>query len=152
MIAHPPCTRLSNAGVRWLNAPPPGKTLVQMWDDLEDACKFYRTLRDAPIPRKAIENPIMHRYARQLLGSVPRQVVQPHYFGDPFFKATGFELHGLPPLQRTHWLELPKKGTPEHKAWSAVHRASPGPNRWKERSRTYPGVAREMAVQWGALA
>ena len=151
MIAHPPCTRLTNAGVRWLNTPPAGKTQEQICDELDAACEFYLELRNAPIPRKAIENPIMHCYARERLGNVPRQVVQPHYFGDPFFKATGFELHGLPPLERTHWLDVPKKGTTEHKAWSAVHRASPGPNRWKERSRTYPGVAHAMAEQWGSL-
>ncbi len=79
-------------------------------------------------------------------------MVQPHWFGDKAFKATGFELHGLPPLKRTHWLEIPKAGTDEHKRWSAVHRASPGPNRWKERSRTFPGVAFALADQWGRIA
>lgn len=149
MIAHPPCTRLTNSGVRWLKVPPPGKTLKEMWSDLDAACAFYRTLRDAPIPRKAIENPVMHRYAKERIGNVERQVVQPHFFGDKAFKATGFELVGLPKLNRTHFMELPKKGTAEHKQWSAVHLASPGPNRWKERSRTKPGIAAAMAAQWG---
>ena len=152
MIAHPPCTRLTNSGVRWLKVPPRGKTLKEMWQELDAACAFYRALRDAPIPMKAIENPVMHCYAMKRLGNVKRQVVQPHYFGDKAFKATGFELIGLPPLQRTHYMELPKRGTKEYKEWSAVHLASPGPNRWKERSRTKPGIAAAMAAQWGLLA
>lgn len=150
MIAHPPCTRLANSGVRWLWEPPRGKTKYEMWTELDEACSFYLRLRTAPIPFKAIENPVMHRHARERIGNIKRQIVQPHWFGDKAFKATGFELHGLPPLQRTHWMELPKKGTTEFKDWSAVHRASPGPDRWKERSRTLPGIAEAMADQWGA--
>lgn len=149
MIAHPPCTRLTNSGVRWLHVPPPGKTLEEMWIDLNKAAEFYRTLRDAPIPRKAIENPIMHRYARELIVPGTRQVVQPWWFGDPEFKATGFELIDLPPLVPTNKLIPPASGTAEHMAWSKVHRMSPGPERWKNRSRTFPGIASAIAEQWG---
>ena len=152
MIAHPECTRLTNAGVRWLKKAPPGKTLVQMWRDLFAGAEFYRFLRDAPIPMKAIENPVMHCHARELIQPGKRQVVQPWWFGDPFFKATGWELIGLPPLKPTNKLTPPKKGTPEHKAWSAVHMASPGPDRWKERSRSFPGMAAACAAQWGGVA
>lgn len=152
MIAHPDCTRLTNAGVRWLKVPPPGKTLVQMWRGLFDGAEFYRLLRDAPIPRKAIENPIMHCHARELIQPGQRQVVQPWWFGDPYFKATGWELIGLPPLVPTNKLTPPKPGTPEHKAWSAVHRASPGPQRKIERSRFYPGMSAACAAQWGGVA
>jgi hypothetical protein len=151
MIAHPECTRMTNAGVRWLKVPPPGKTLVQMWRDLFDGAAFYRLLRDAPVPRKAIENPIMHCYAMELVQPIKRQVVQPWWFGDKAFKATGFELFNLPPLLPTNRLTPPAKGTDEHKRWSAIHRASPGPNRWKERSRTFPGIAKAMAEQWGGV-
>lgn len=149
IIAHPPCTRLTNSGVRWLHIPPPGKTKEQMWRDLDEACAFYLSLRAAPIPRKAIENPVMHKYARERLGAIQRHVVQPWWFGEPEFKATGWELHGLPPLVATNKLTPPAKGTPEHAAWSKVHRCSPGPNRWKERSRTLKGVAAAMSEQWG---
>lgn len=149
MVAHPPCTRLTNSGVRWLKVPPPGKTLEEMWADLEGAAEFYKLLRDAPIPRKAIENPIMHCYARERIQIGFRQVVQPWWFGEEAFKATGLELIGLPPLEATNKLTPPKAGTPEHKAWSKVHLASPGPDRWKDRSRTYDGIARAMADQWG---
>ncbi len=149
MIAHPPCTRLTNSGVRWLHIPPPGKTLEQIWQELDDAADFYKALRDSPIPKKCIENPIMHKYARERLGNIPRQVVQPHFFGEPMFKATGYELHDLPELNRTHWMEEPEKGTDEHKAWSWVHRCPPGPNRWKIRSATPFAIAQAMADQWG---
>ena len=149
MIAHPPCTRLANSGVRWLQSPPPGKTVEQMHEALLEGAAFYRTLRDAKVPRKAIENPIMHKYARALIEPGRRQIVQPWWFGDPAFKATGFELIGLPGLRPTNRLTPPPKGSREHKQWSAIHRASPGPNRWKDRSRTFPGIAAAMADQWG---
>jgi hypothetical protein len=141
MIAHPPCTRLANSGVRWLNE-------RNLWSDLDEACEFYLKFRNAPIPKKAIENPIMHKYAKERIGELPRQIVQPWWFGEPYFKATGFELHGLPDLSPTNRLTPPAKGTPEHKLWSACHMASPGKDRWKERSRTYQGVADAMAGQW----
>ena len=152
MIAHPPCTRLTNAGVCWLHNPPKGKTLVQMWEGLFDGAEFYLKLRDAPIPKKCIENPIMHKHAKELIQPGPRQVVQPWWFGDKAFKATGFELIGLPELvEGDNSLRdiVPKPGTDEHKKWSWIHRMSPGPNRSKIRSKTFPGIARAMAEQWG---
>lgn len=151
-IFHPDCTRLTNAGVRWLKVPPPGRTLVEMWRDLFAGAEFYRMLRGAPIPRIGLENPVMHCHARELIQPGPRQVVQPWWFGDPAFKATGLELIGLPPLVPTNKLTPPKPGTAEHKAWSMIHRASPGPQRKIDRSRTFPGIAEAMAEQWGALA
>jgi len=151
MIAHPPCTRLCNSGVRWLHTPPKGKTKEQMWRELDQACDFYKRLRDAPIRRKCVENPIMHRYAVERCSPSYRQYVQPWWFGDKAFKAVGLELINLPVLQPTNKLTPPEKGTEEHAAWSKVHRASPGKDRWKERSRTYQGLAEAMAVTWGAL-
>ena len=164
MIAHPPCTRLTNSGVRWLHDPPKNRQsgyplawarmtkaerLKWLWNELDKAARFYAQFRNAPIPLKAIENPIMHKYARERINIGHRQIVQPWWFGDKAFKATGFELIGLPDLVPTNKLTPPAKGTDEHKAWSAVHRASPGPDRWKERSRTYQGIAKAMAEQWG---
>lgn len=149
MIAHPDCTRLTNAGVRWLHTPPPGKTFDEMWNGLYEGVKFYKTLRDANIPKKAIENPIMHKYARAMIGNIERQIVQPWWFGDKAFKATGFELYGLPDLIATDLLIRPDPGTDEHKAWSIIHRMSPGPERAKLRSKTFPGIAAAMAEQWG---
>ena len=168
LIAHPTCTRLTNSGVRWLKEAPkklapwqypadvveafaamtPKERLEFMWEELHKGAEFYNLFRRAKIKRKAIENPVMHCHARALIQPGPRQIVQPWWFGDPAFKATGFELTNLPPLVATNKLVPPKKGTLEHKAWSQVHLASPGPDRWRDRSRTYPGIA-AMADQWG---
>lgn len=150
-VFHPICTRLANSGVRWLNSPPPGKTVEQMWEELRAGASFYCKLRDANIPLKAIENPIMHKYAKEIIRPGSRQIVQPWWFGDPFFKATGFELIGLPPLRPTNKLIPPEKGTHEYKEWSAVHLCSPGPNRAKERSKFFLGMAAAMAGQWGKI-
>jgi len=150
MIAHPPCTRLANSGVRWLSSPPRGKTLTQMWDDFEKGVLFYQKFQEAQIPRKAIENPIMHGYALMRI-KPSRSIVQPWWFGDRAFKATGFELTNLPPLVPTNKLVPPSPGTPEHSAWSSVFRESPGKDRWKNRSRTFPGIADAMAKQWGSI-
>lgn len=150
LIAHPECTRLTNAGVRWLKVPPPGRTLASMWEELFKAAEFYKLLRDAPIPRKAIENPIMHCHAREIVKPGRRQVVQPWWFGDKAFKATGLELIGLPDLVPTNKLIPPKPGTDEHKEWSFIHRATPGPDRWKLRSKSFPGIMNAMAAQWGS--
>ncbi|WP_306003233.1 hypothetical protein [Brevundimonas sp. C43] len=81
----------------------------------------------------------------------PAQTVQPWWFGDPAFKGTGLYLRGLPALVPTNRLTPPKPGTPEHKAWSAIHRAPPGPDRWAFRSKTFAGIANAMADQWGDL-
>ncbi len=150
MIAHPPCTRLTNAGRRWLHNPPKNKTMVQMWADFFEGVAFYEALRNSGVPKIAIENPIMHDHARELLGKEKRNVIQPWWFGEKMFKATGFELIGLPPLSATNKLTPPKPGTDEHKAWSWVHRMSPGPERARLRSVTPEGIAIAMADQWGS--
>jgi hypothetical protein len=153
-VFHPPCTRLCNSGVRWLHVPPPGKTLDQMWRELDDAADLFSAVWNAPIPRIAVENPVMHKHAKERIAGYqqPAQTVQPWWFGEPFFKATSFYLKGLWPLVPTNKLTPPKAGTPEHRAWSAVHRAPPGPLRWKERSRTFEGLAEAIADQWGGWA
>ncbi|OYW33027.1 MAG: hypothetical protein B7Z41_06615 [Rhizobiales bacterium 12-66-7] len=148
-VMHPPCTRLCNSGVRWLTAPPSGRTLEDMWLDLDSAAALFSDCWNAPIPRVCVENPIMHRHARERIkGWSKPQIVQPWWFGDEAFKATGLYLRGLPPLEPTQKLTPPAPRTAEHAAWSQVHRASPGPNRWRERSRTYGGIAAAMASQW----
>lgn len=144
MIAHPPCTRLANSGVRWLIE-------RDLWDELDEACKFYDAIRNAPIKKKCIENPVMHKHARERLGLIKRQVVQPWWFGEPMFKATGYELIGLPDLVPTNKLNPPKPGTEEHKKWSWVHRCPPGADRWKIRSTTPKGIAAAFAEQWSNL-
>lgn len=153
-VCHPPCTRLCNSGVRWLHVPPPGRTKAEMWAELDDGAALFSACWNAPIPRRAIENPVMHKHARERLpAGIPRpQIVQPWWFGDPAFKATGWYLDGLPPLVATDRVTPPRPGTDAHKAWSRVHRASPGPDRWRERSRTFAGMAAAAAEQWGGWA
>lgn len=153
-VMHPPCTRLCNSGVRWLHTPPPGKTKDQMWAELEEGAALFSDCWNAPIPRIAVENPVMHKHAKALIkGFEPAaQTVQPWWFGEPYFKGTGLYLKGLPPLVPTDKLTPPAIGTPEHREWSAIHRAPPGPDRWAIRSRTFQGIADAMAMQWGGYA
>lgn len=153
-VMHPPCTRLCNSGVRWLTAPPKGRTLAEMWADLDAGAALFSDCWNAPIGRVAVENPVMHKHAKERIRNyqAPAQTVQPWWFGDPAFKATSLYLRGLPKLVATDRLTPPATGSEEHKRWSQVHRAPPGPDRWKFRSATYPGIARAMAAQWGGNA
>lgn len=153
-VMHPPCTRLCNSGVRWLHEPPPGKTKEQIWQELDEGAALFSACWNAPIERVAVENPVMHKYAKERIVNYqpPAQTVQPWWFGAPFFKATSFYLRNLPTLKPTDKLTPPKAGTNEHKAWSMVHRASPGPDRWKIRSRTFEPLARAAALQWAGVA
>lgn len=145
MVAHPPCTRLCNSGVRWLTAPPKGKTLAQMWAELDGGAALFSAFWNAPIPRVAIENPVMHRHAKERIRGYqePAQSVQPWQFGHGETKRTCFWLRNLPPLVPTNIVEGREQ---------RVFRMSPGPDRWKERSRTFSGIAAAMADQWGAAA
>jgi hypothetical protein len=144
MVAHPPCTRLCNSGVRWLSRPPKGKTLAQMWADLDAAADLFSAFWNAPIDRVAVENPIMHRHARERIRNFApaSQQLQPWQFGHGETKATCLWLKNLAPLRPTNIVE----GRTQR-----VHRMSPGPNRWRERSRTFQGIADAMADQWGTL-
>lgn len=153
-VMHPPCTRLCNSGVRWLSVPPPGRTRESMWAELEAGVDLFSACWRAPIRRVALENPVMHRHARERMpADLPKpQIVQPWWFGDEAFKATGLYLRGLPWLEATNQLTPPLPATDAHKAWSAVHRAPPGPERWKTRSKTFPGLAAAAAAQWGGWA
>ena len=152
-VMHPPCQRLCNSGVRWLHTPPPGRTEEEMWAELEEGAALFSACWNAPIERICVENPVMHKHAKALIQSFKpaAQTVQPWWFGDPAFKATGLYLRNLPKLTPTDRLTPPASGTDAHKDWSAIHRAPPGPDRWKVRSRTFQGVANAMANQWGGL-
>lgn len=124
-----------------------------MWAELDEGAALFSDVWNAPCPRVAVENPVMHKYAKERIRNFQpaAQTVQPWWFGDEAFKATGLYLRGLPNLVPTNKLTPPKPGTEDHKRWSQVYRAPPGPDRWKERSRTYQGVADAMADQWGGL-
>jgi site-specific DNA-cytosine methylase len=130
MVAHPPCTHLSVSGARHFDEKrADGRQQV--------AIDFFLKLANLPIPRIAIENPIC------IMSSVwrePDQIIQPWQFGHGETKATCLWLKGLPPLKPTNI--VPGREP-------RIHRMSPGPDRWKERSRTYEGIAEAMAEQWG---
>jgi hypothetical protein len=173
VVLHPPCTRLCNSGVRWLREPPKNAprdaTLAEraawaalsredklriMWRLLDEGAALFSDCWNAPIERVAVENPVMHLHAKQRIRNYQKaaQTVQPWWFGDPAFKGTSLYLRGLQPLVPTNRLVPPKRGTDEHKRWSAVHRAPPGEDRWKIRSQTFPSIAAAMASQWGGYA
>jgi len=174
MIAHPPCTYLANSGARWLYRDVPcyashesthhddvrSEPDPDRFRKMEAGAKFFADLLLAPIPKIAIENPVMHGTGKRAIerylvnagrvGMPKTRFVQPWWFGDEAFKATGFTLKNLPPLVKPKTALIPPKpGTPEHKAWSVIHNASPGPDRWKDRSRTFPGIAAAMVETWG---
>jgi hypothetical protein len=145
MVAHPPCTRLCNSGVRWLSTPPPGKTAAQMQAELKAGADLFSTFWNAPIERVAIENPVMHRHAKALIVNYrePAQSVQPWQFGHGECKRTCLWLRNLPPLTPTRIVEGREQ---------RVHRMPERAGRWKERSRFFPGIAEAMADQWGGYA
>lgn len=142
MVAHPPCTRLCNSGVRWLSVPPRGRSLADMWRELDEGAALFSDLWNARIDRIAIENPVMHRHARERIRNFrpPAQTIQPWQFGHGETKATCLWLKALPKLIPTCIVDGRE---------ARVHRMPPGPDRWKERSRTFPGIAHAMAMQWG---
>jgi hypothetical protein len=136
MIAHPPCTYLTNSGVRWLHERP------ERWGQLKDGAEFFKALLEADIPKIAVENPIMHKYAVDIIGRRQDQIVQPWQFGHGETKATGFWLKGLPKLQPTDIVEGRQQ---------RLHLLPPSKDRWKLRSTTYQGIADAMALQWGEI-
>jgi hypothetical protein len=133
MIAHPPCTYLAVSGLHW-NKRVPGRA-----EQTEKALEFVRTLLNAPIPRIALENPVSCISTRI---RKPDQIIQPWQFGHGETKATCLWLKGLQKLAPTNIVEGRE---------ARIHRMPPGPDRWKERSKTFQGVADAMAKQWGNL-
>lgn len=129
-IFHPPCTHLAVSGSRWFKE----KTQEQA-----DALAFVLELMSAPIPKIAIENPVSVISSRI---RKPDQIIQPWQFGHGETKATCLWLKGLPKLTPTNVVEGRE---------AKVHRMPPGPDRWKNRSRTYLGIASAMAKQWGNI-
>jgi len=138
-VFFPPCTFLCNSGVRWLykgGKQANGKDWDR-WIDMEEGAKFFDALLNAPIPHVAVENPVQHGYA-----GLPEftQSVQPWQFGHGEVKRTCLWLRNLPELRSTNIV---------NGRHPRVHRESPGADRWRKRSITYPGIAEAMALQWG---
>lgn len=128
LIAHPPCTHLAVSGARWFK---------DKLKEQAEALKFVCELLAAPVERIALENPISIISSRI---RKPDQIIQPWQFGHGETKATCLWLKNLPKLVPTNIVEGREP---------RVHHASPGPSRWKERSRTLQGIADAMAEQWG---
>ncbi len=171
-VMHPPCTRLCNSGVRWLSEPPKNppadctpkeaedwpamdrdERLALMWVHLDRGAALFSDVWNVQhIERVAIENPVMHPHAKKRINNYEEwtQTVQPWQFGtdvdglDNERKRTCLWLRGLDALTHTGTLD---GKTARH----SVHKATPGPDRWKERSRFFPGIAAAMALQWGGL-
>jgi hypothetical protein len=135
MVAHPPCTHLAVSGARHFHR----KQVEQA-----EALEFVQTLMDAPIPRIALENPVSVISSRIRR---PDQIIQPYQFGHPESKKTCLWLKGLNPLQPTAVMQM--RGRWENQTPSGQNKLGPSPDRWKIRSKTYPGIAHAMATQWG---
>lgn len=186
VIARPPCTFLTNSGVRWLfEETEKGSGVltdraIARWTSLRDAIDFFNAMRKYDTGFYAIENPIPHRYARLGIAAglaeldiekpelaalvrrnipahiaestaaigAPTQVVQPWMFGHPEKKATAFWLKDLPPLVPTNDVREAMKSLPK-KVTDRVHYASPGEDRWMQRSLLVQGMADAMVEQWG---
>lgn len=161
VIAHPPCTYLTNSGVRWLHAAPkkpkPGNLYGEArWNALKEAIEFFRLFQNLPhIPQVVIENPIPHNYARDgfvhpFTGEVVSgigwydQVIQPWQYGEGETKATCLWRKGLPELQPTRIIS----GRNPTVHYMILHMKA-GTTRSHERSRTYQGIAEAIAYQYG---
>lgn len=127
-IFHPPCTHLAVSGARWFK---------DKQEEQAEALAFVQALMDAPIPRIALENPVSVISSRI---RKPDQIIQPWQFGHGETKATCLWLKGLPLLEPTDVVDGRE---------ARIHKLPPSPDRWKDRSRTYPGIAKAMASQWG---
>ena len=172
VLCHPPCTRLANSGARWLteapkNAPEEATAFERMvwrqlseearlrimWRLLDEGADLFSACWNAPIPRVACENPVMHKHAKARIANYRpfAQSVQPWQFGtdeagpDNVKKRTCLWLRGLPKLTATGTLD-------GSTARDEIHRAAPGPDRKARRSRFFPGLAAAMAGQWGSHA
>ena len=150
IIAFPPCTYLTVTGNRWFNIERYGDKAIKRHADRKEAIKFFMMFANAKCDRIAIENPVgvMSSEWRK-----PNQIINPFQFGDPFEKKTCLWLKGLPILLPTKIVQPPKrtqfKSGKSHPSWYADALKLPKEQRTKIRSKTFPGIAKAMANQWG---
>lgn len=165
ILAHPPCTRLCNSGVRWLDGPPknpPADSTPEqaaawptldheskksiMWQHLEQGAELFGLFLNADCPYICIENPVMHKHAKARITNYVEfsQSVQPWQYGHDETKRTCFWLKGLPNL-------VPDVDTKPETVNNRVHSLGPSADRWKERSKFFSGIANAMVKQWGPI-
>lgn len=149
IIAFPPCTYLTVTGNRWFNIDKYGDAAVKRHKDREDAAQFFKAFAECDCDFVAIENPV------GVMSSIwrkPDQIIQPYQFGDPFEKKTCLWLKGLPPLVPTDIVVPPKRteyaSGKTMPTWYADAWKLPPAERAKLRSKTFPGIAKAMAIQW----
>ena len=153
IIGFPPCTYLTVTGNRWFNVERYGEKAIQREKDRYDAIKFFMSFANANCDRIAIENPvgIMSRTWRK-----PDQIIQPYMFGDPERKGTCLWLKGLPELKPTNIVEpqviVYKNGRGTDSPWHMNTLGLPKAERAKLRSKTFAGIAKSMAEQWGTFS
>ena len=152
IIAFPPCTYLTVTGNRWFNVDRYGEKAIQRMKDREDAIKFFMAFANADCERIAIENPV------GIMSSIwrkPNQIINPFEFGEPYEKKTCLWLKGLPELVATNIVDAPPRrqfdSGKSMPAWYADCWHLPKEERAKIRSKTFPGIAKAMATQWGVL-
>lgn len=152
VIAHPPCTYLAVTGNRWFNISLYGEKAVQRYKDREEAVDFFMQFVKCKSPKVAIENPIGYISTAY---KKPTQIIHPYMFGDPARKATCLWLKGLPKLTPTDIVEPEiihyKNGKGTDDPWHMETMKLTPTERAKARSKTFPGIARAMAEQWGAI-
>ena len=160
LIAHPPCTYLCNSGALHLYYKgKDGRRTRQKdtsrWSDMNEGALFFKRLLNCGIKRIALENPVMHGHAIDVIGSECDQTIQPYEFGDDASKRTCLWLRNLPLLKKLdRGLWFPPRFVNGKPRWSnqtdgGQNKLTPGPNRQADRARTYKGIARQMADQWG---
>ena len=152
LIAHPPCTYLTVTGNRWFNLERYGNDAIKRLKEREKAIDFFFNFVNAECERIAIENPVgvmSTRYRK------PDQIIQPYFFGEPYRKATCLWLRNLPPLEKGQIVEpdtykyISKTGKVKSDSkWRSKYKND---DRSKERSKTFLGIAKAMANQWGVL-
>ena len=150
IIAHPPCTFLTVTGNRWFNIERYGEKAIERYRERQKAVEFFMEFVNADCPRIVIENPIGYM---STIYRKPDQIIQPYYFGDPARKATCLWLKGLPLLTKTNVVEPMiikyKNGKGTDNPWHMDTMKLSKEERAKERSKTFPGIAKAMAEQWG---
>jgi hypothetical protein len=144
MIGHPPCTYLSNSSSKhlYIDGHKENGRVLKRWQDMAEGAAFFAFLwGQSQIPRICLENPIMLGYAKALTGAGKQtQTIQPYQHGHGEQKATCLWLKNLPLLVPSNEVSGREQ---------KCHKQAPSPTRWKERSRTYPGIALAFAEQWG---